>query len=129
MLITTSATNYSNDITPLTHLRSIQFDLCGGDPVNPNQWVTQVLSHVSSVHLEDVSFQLHYSCYDLSEALEWSEVDVILQRSTFSDLRTLSFVQCVFTLTSAGPQPFAGTSIAQRLPQCAARGILRVDPS
>jgi hypothetical protein len=129
MLTTTSVsvTEYSIDITPLTHLRSIQFELGKGRPAYPNRWVTQILSQISSVHVEDVSFQTLDDgiCFGFSDALEWREVDAILQHSRFSRLRRVSFFKCVFISTSDGPQ--SSCTLMQHLPQCAARGILRVD--
>ena len=130
MLTTISGTRYSSEIAFLTRLRSIQFELRRGDRENPNRWITQILSRISSAHLEDVSFKLRSSFDKLSEALEWSEIDVILQRPRFSGLKNLCFDQCYFFVTAEemkGPS-VARTTIPHRLPQCAARGILRVEP-
>ena len=117
MLTMKPGARVSIDITPLTHLRSIQFELCNGRHVE----IIQILSQISSVLLEDVAFQEH-SIFDgenLHHCLEWGEVVTILQRSTFSRLRNVYFWQ----LQSWAPR----TSVVQLLPRCAGRGILRVD--
>jgi hypothetical protein len=78
--------HHSIDITPLTHLRSIQFVFRCGRRANENDWIMYTLSQMSSVHLEDVVFHLIAVDWgaDISGALRWSEVDAILQCSTFS---------------------------------------------
>jgi hypothetical protein len=135
ILTTTSGTHHPIDITPFTQLRSITFVLGAGRGVNRNQWVMQILSHISSPHLEDVVFKIHFShsrAANVSDALEWCNVDSILQRSTFSGLRNVhfrcNFPSSVFGSTSDGPQSSSAcASIMEHLPQCHARGIFRVD--
>jgi len=108
------------DIAPLTQLRSIEFIVYVGD--HQSQWVTQTLSHVSSACLEDVTFKLNVSESDdiaNANALEWSNVDSVLQHSTFSRLRNVYF--------QGSPHYAPRSTIMQYLPQCTARGILRVD--
>jgi hypothetical protein len=92
---------------------------------------------MSSAHLEDVAFRLHFSrkrggsSDEISTALEWHDVDAILQRAAFFRLRRVRFQSNIpFSVgsTSGGPQSSsAWTSIIQHLSQCHARGILRVD--
>jgi hypothetical protein len=137
MLTTTSARYHSIDITPPTRLRSIEFMLIGDRSANRSRCVTQILSCISSAHLEHVVFK-PCNRFDFvgevnSNAREWHNVDSILQRSTFSRLRDVYF-RCtppssVVGWTSDGQfsSHAAYISIIQRLPQCHARGILRVD--
>jgi hypothetical protein len=114
MLTSTSGTHLSIDITPLTQLRSIEFIVDVVDDQNP--WVTQTLSRISSTHIKDVTFKLvFFDGKDIADTLEWSNVDAILQHSTFSRLRKVHFR---WLPSLAG--------VMQRLPHCAARGILRV---
>jgi hypothetical protein len=128
MLTPTSVTRHPIDITPLTRLRSIQLVLQYS--TNRNRWVTQILSQISSVHLEHVVFQMYPFAgsidIGLSNALEWSEVDAILQSSTFSRLKNVE-VRSGTRLWNTGqvpdPQRPFSAQIIERLPQCHARGI------
>jgi hypothetical protein len=128
MLTPTSVTRHPIDITPLTRLRSIQLVLQYS--TNRNRWVTQILSQISSVHLEHVVFQMYPFAgsidIGLSNALEWSEVDAILQSSTFSRLKNVE-VRSGTRLWNTGqvpdPQRPFSAQIIERLPQCHACGI------
>jgi hypothetical protein len=112
-----SGTHHSIDMTSLTQLRSIEFMILVGS--NQSQWVTQILSQISSAHLEDVEFKLvFFYSEDFPNALEWNNVDAVLQCSTFSRLRNIYFRQS---------SQAARTTVIGHLPQCHARGILRVD--
>jgi hypothetical protein len=114
-------THHSIDIAPLTQLRSIQFTVVVGE--HNSQWITQILLCISSARLEDVVFDLDLSISisgDIADALEWNNVDEALQRSTFSRLRSVYFRLLPTQATRT-------TSVIQRLPQCAARGIIYVD--
>jgi hypothetical protein len=72
-----------------------------------------------SARLQDVTFKLGFSNPDvIANALDWKNVDAVLQHSAFSDLRNVYFRQ----LSSV-----AHTRIVQHLPRCHARGILRVE--
>jgi hypothetical protein len=132
-----SGTIDSIDMTPLTQLHSITFVLSTTDGVNKNRWVTQILSRVASAHLEDVVFKLALprgrgvTSGNISNALEWNNVDATLQRSTFSFLRNVYFLSDVplpdFDSMSDRPQSSsAHNRILQHLPECHARGIFRV---
>jgi hypothetical protein len=116
VLTTISGTHHSIDITPLTHLRSIRFVL---NSAYRNRWVTQILSQISSVHLEEVVFALQTFVwgfgFGIAGALEWSEVDAVLQCSTFSQLRNVEL--------QSGRRAFSARVI-KLLPRCHARGIL-----
>ena len=90
-----------------------------------------------SARLEEVVFITHLSHHarndsgQISDALEWQNLDPILQRNTFSHLKQVHF-SCTNPLavdsTSDDPRlSSARTSITQLLPQCHARGILHVD--
>jgi hypothetical protein len=132
-----SVTHHFIDITSLTQLRSIEFKVFVGLNGNQNRWVTQILSQISSANLEVVVFKLVFpsgTSGDVSDTLEWNNVDAVLQRSTFSGLRKVRFVSNLsfasFDSTSGRPQlSYAHTSIMARLPQCHARGIVHVDIS
>jgi hypothetical protein len=117
MLTIVSGTHHSIDMTSLTQLRSIEFMVLVG--ANQSQWVTQILSQISSAHLEDVEFKLvFFDSEDFANALEWNNIDAVLQCSTFSRLRNIYFRQS---------SQAARISVIGHLPQCHARGILRVD--
>jgi hypothetical protein len=107
-------------------LRSSQFGLGGGLSAN-NRWILHILSQMSSVHLEDVVFQLSRfegpSDSDISSALEWSEVDAILQSSTFSRLRNVELRCRLFYDSPPRRRPFP-TQVINRLSRCHARGIV-----
>jgi hypothetical protein len=125
----TSGTRHPIDITPLTRLRSIEFVL-QTYPQNRNQWVTEILSQISSVHLEDVIFQMYpftgHIDIGLSHALEWSEVDAVLQSSTFSRLRNVevrSGTRLWDIIPESDPQRPYSAQVMERLPRCHARGI------
>jgi hypothetical protein len=102
-------------------LRSIEFVLHGG--ANKNRWITNILSQVSSGHLEHVAFQLHRllarADFDLASVVEWSSVDVVLQRSVFSRLRNVE-VRCDKPLWIK--RPFS-VQVMEQLPRCHARGV------
>jgi hypothetical protein len=131
VLTTSSGTRHSIDIAPLTHLRSIQLELHTLHPANRNRWVTQILSQISSVHLEAVAFQMFQYVgdiidFDLSDVLEWSEVDAILQHSTFSRLKNVeirSSLRLRKTFPAPEPQRPFSAEIVELLPRCHARGI------
>jgi hypothetical protein len=125
MLTTVSGTHHSIDMTSLTQLRSIEFMVLVG--ANQSQWVTQILSQISSANLEDVVFRLDFfHSKDIVDALEWNDVDAALQRSTFSRLRNVYFLSNLpFSVFDSASDC---TSILQRLPRCHARGIFRIDP-
>jgi hypothetical protein len=86
---------------------------------NHNPWVTQILTQISSGHLEEVVFHLAGLAFrfgpGISGALEWREVDTILQRATFSRLKNVEF---------RGARPPFSAQALERLPRCHARGIL-----
>jgi hypothetical protein len=109
-----SGAHHSIDVTPLTHLRSIRFML---GSANHNPWVTQILTQISSGHLEEVVFHLAGLAFrfgpGISGALEWREVDTILQRATFSRLKNVKF--------RGRPR---SEPVMEYLPRCHARGIL-----
>jgi hypothetical protein len=130
VLTTTSGMSSSIDITPLTHLRSIHFVLQNLHHANRNRWVTKILSQISSVHLEDVAFQLYAFTgspdTDLSDALEWDELDAILQRPTFSRLKNVWFqtgLPLWNTVQAPDPQRLFSAQLMEGLPRCRARGI------
>jgi hypothetical protein len=93
--------------------------------------------------LEEVVFKLVFprdhdgiTSGNVANALEWHNVDAILQRSTFSSLRNVRFwcklpLYIPFFILSLPldrlPLPSAHTRIMEGLPQCHARGIVRVD--
>jgi hypothetical protein len=128
-------------MTSLTRLRSIRFALGAEHGVNRSRWVTQILSHMSSARLENVVFKLRFSrsggvnsdeiLDEISNALEWHDVDAVLQRTAFSRLRSVHFRSNIpFPVgpTSDRPQSSGSSarmSIQQYLPQCHVRGILR----
>ena len=105
--------------------------------VGRRRWITQILSHLSSAHLEDVVFRMRLSDREGSDseeilnALEWQNVDAVLQRTAFSRLSNVHFsctIPSSVDSTPDGSRLFsARTSIVQHLPQCHSRGILRVD--
>jgi hypothetical protein len=119
------------DIRHVTQLRSITFML---GAVNQSRWVTEILSHISSARLEDVTFTVHCSnwcrrgvhLHNVSNALEWRNVDAVLQHSTFSGLRNVHF-RCNFPLSDFGWGLESLASVVQHLPLCHARGIFHVD--
>jgi hypothetical protein len=119
------------DLTSLSQLRSITFIVCFGVSVGRRRWITQILSHLSAAHLEDVVFITHVShvegndSEEISNALEWQHVDAIVQRTVFSRLRTVRFF--VGSTSDESRLFSARTSIMQHLPQCHARGILRFE--
>ncbi len=134
VLTTASGMRPSIDITPLTHLRSIHFVLQKIRCANRNRWVTKILSQISSVHLEDVSFQSYALALaftsspdtDLFYALEWDELDAILQRPTFSRLKNVWFqtgLPLWNTVEAPDPQRLFSSQIMGYLPRCRARGI------
>jgi len=110
----------SIDVTPLTRLRSIEFTVYDGN--DESGWITETLLHVSSAHLEDVTFKIEYCDAeqpdDISGCLEWRQVDAILQQSTFSHLKKVHVWLA---------HEVEHINAIERLPRCAARGILRVD--
>jgi hypothetical protein len=85
-----------------------------------------MLSQISSVYLEDVVFQLFARAGKLSDVLEWSEVDAILQHSKFSRLRSVE-VRRGTSRWHPGPAPDPqhpfSAQVIERLPRCHARGI------
>jgi hypothetical protein len=135
MLTITSVTHHFIDITPLTQLRSIEFKVFVGLNGNQNRWVTHILSQISSAYLEDVVFKLDFvlrTSGNVSNILEWNNVDAVLQRSTFSSLRNVRFLPNLsfasFDSTSDRPQLSSlHMSIMECLPQCHARGIVHID--
>jgi hypothetical protein len=113
-----------------------------GYSANANRWVTQVLSRISSAQLEDVVFELVFPPHDgitsgnVANSLEWHNVDVILQRSTFSSLKNVRFwcnlplyipLFMISSPTDRLPLSSAHTRIMEGLSQCHARGIVSVD--
>jgi hypothetical protein len=112
---------------PLTRLRSIEFIIFGS--AIRIRWITQILSHISSARLENVVFKLRsshrgeVSSGDVSNTLEWQNVDAVLQRPTFSSLRHVHLMSTYGTDVPLSPLGH----IPQLLPQCHARGIVRVN--
>jgi hypothetical protein len=75
-----------------------------------------------------------FLCGDVSDVLEWHDVDAVLQDSTFSHLRNVYFLSdrpfSVLDWTLDEPQPSpTRANVLQRLPLCHARGIFRVGQS
>jgi hypothetical protein len=89
-----------------------------------------ILSHISSAHLENVVVKLQVSgirdvsSSHVSNALEWHNMDAVLQRPTFSSLRNVHLLAIDYG--SDVPMSLPG-HILQLLPQCHARGIVRVN--
>jgi hypothetical protein len=128
VLTTTPVTLHSIDMTSLKNLRFIRLALQRGYPADQNRWVTRMLSQISSVHLEDVVLELcpftSSIMYDLDTALEWSEVDAILQHSTFTRLRNVELQSTTWDKAAPILDPMFHAQAIERLPQCHARGIL-----
>jgi hypothetical protein len=123
VLTTTFGMRYSIDMTPLKDLRLFHLELEGLRPSHRNRWVSRILSRISSAHLEDVVILLHSSArsigVDLSNVLEWSEVDAILQRSTFSRLKNVEVrrdLRLWDTVQSPDPQRSFSAEIVELLP-------------
>jgi hypothetical protein len=127
-----SGTRHPIDVTPLTRLRSIEFVIRANRfrfTVVLNRWVTQILSHISSAHLETVVFNLQsysgeVSSDNISNVLEWHNVDVVLQRLAFSNLRNVHLL----STCSVTDRPLSLSGhVMHLLPQCHTRGIFRVN--
>jgi hypothetical protein len=90
-----------------------------------------MLSDVSSAHLTEVVFKVDFNAGSFwrpnFHSVDWSEVDEVLQQSTFCNLEKVE-IYCIDALFWPGeperwPLP---ERIMNLMPKCAARGILGV---
>ena len=73
-----------------------------------------------SVHMEEVTLRVaHFGEYE-RVFLDWDEVDAILARSQFSNLRRVDISPVRWSVS------WSSTQFISRLPLCHARGILRI---
>ena len=105
------------DLSRLTRVRSIRILFKFFNP-ECAWWLTRVLSHISSVHLEEIALEFKFSDYMNHGSQAWDQVDAILQNSTFSGLRKVELC-CPPASESTLAQ-----EIASYMPRCRARGII-----
>ena len=92
------------------------------------RWLAQILSRISSIHMDEIVLELLPSFDSKSNALEWRAMDTVLQQQEFSRLST--FKIRFLTATSTPSQiPAEEQFYIDNLPQCNARGILCFSPS
>jgi hypothetical protein len=106
-------------------LRSLQFEFNLDDPSDDARLVTQMLSQISSAHMEEVGLEISVGSDDRVGQVRWNEIDAALQHSSFSGLKTVSVrvVQWPFLYDS---DQHVVSRIKDLMPICHARGILRV---
>jgi hypothetical protein len=87
--------------------------------------ITQMLSQISSAHMDEVGLEICADAEDEVDQPRWDEIDHALQNPSFSGLSTviIRVIQC--------PDLYHWDAddarwIADHMPQCNARGILRI---
>ena len=58
---------------------------------NGTRLVTEMLSHISSTHFQEVGLQAHIGICEIDH-VDWNEVDAALQHSSFAGLRTVTIL-------------------------------------
>jgi hypothetical protein len=81
-----------------------------------------MLSQISAAHIEEVGLEINIGYHDEVGQVRWNEIDAALQHSSFSGLKTVSIRVVPWEERS----PKAVQWVMDHMPQCHARGILRV---
>ena len=109
------------DLRHNARLRSLQIELDGfSEGTRP---VTHMLSTISSAHMDEVGFEIDARDIGL---LGWNEIDAALQHSSFSKLRKVEVRVIRWRDLVMGWDPNDLLLIMDVIPQCHARGILRI---
>jgi hypothetical protein len=105
-----------------TRLRSLQIELGHDSAYDETRLVKQMLSQISSAHMEEVGLEIVVG--DIGQ-LRWNEVDAALQHSSFSGLGTV-IVRVVPWPFIYDCDPNIVSWIKDHMPGCHACGILHV---
>jgi hypothetical protein len=104
------------DLQHNTQLRTIHLDVWQGHEKDTG--IDDLLGQIKSVHVAHVSLKVCHSGDQEDDLLRWDEVDEILARPHFSNLKRVE------VLPVRRSRLYSLAWFASRLPVCYARGIL-----
>ena len=122
MLDNAPGPHWQLDLRRNTCLRSLQIEVNDADDA---RLVTQLLSQISSPHIEEVGLEITTGEDDEVGQLGWDEIDVALQQPFFSRLKMVN-VRVIQMDNSDDWVPNAVEWVVNQMPRCHARGILSV---